>query len=136
MSESAILTAARAIVAATLPGFRDWSDNPAAIKPDKLGAFHVTVTRNSAAPAAMGSRAEEVNLTVATDIFLEFGAHDDGRRIATERGQAILKAWRAAPDIARLVDFTIGTSLDVELAQAESRLARATVALSVLATIE
>lgn len=134
MSEAAILTAARAAVSAALPGWRDWSDDPAAIKPDKMGAFAVTVTRNGATRAAMGSTAEEVALTVAADVFLEFGAYENGRQIATARGSEAAEAIKRDPDFRRLVDFVTGAASDVELASGEKRLARASVALSVLAT--
>jgi len=134
MSEAAILTAARAAVASALPGWRDWSDDPAAVRPDKLGAFLVSVTRDSAVPEAMGSSREEVQLTVAAELFMEYTPDASGRDIASTRGALVRDALRQSPAIRGLVDFVIGAALDVDLAAGERRVARASVGVSVLAT--
>lgn len=134
MSEQAILAAARAAMVAAFPAARDWSDDPAAIKPDKLGAFSVTVERNGATPAAMGSPLSEVSLTVGVDLFSEFGAYDAGREVATRDGHLAAAAIMAAPDFVRLTDFVVNSALSVDLAQAEKRLARVSVALTVIST--
>lgn len=134
MSEAAILTAARAAVAQALPGWRDWSDDPSAVRPDKLGAFLVAVTRDGAVPEAMGSTREEVQMTIAAELFMEYGPEDRGRDVASARGQVVRDALRLSPAIRGLVDFVTGAALDVDLAQGERRLARANVGVSVLAT--
>lgn len=135
MSEDLILAAARATLAAALPGCKDWSDDPAAIRPDKLGAFIVTLTRDSATPAAMGSMQEEVQLTVRAEFFMEYEAREPGRELATVKGRAMREALRTSSTIRPLVDFVLGSNLDVELASGDRRLARVLVGLSVLATI-
>lgn len=134
MSEAAILAAARSVVSATLPGWRDWSDDPHAIRPDKLGAFLVSVTRDSAVPEAMGSKREEVSMTVGVELLMEFAPGDRGRDIASARGQLVRDAVRLAPEIQGLVDFMTGSALDVDLAPGERRLARAQIGVSVMAT--
>ncbi|AKY02687.1 minor tail protein [Rhodobacter phage RcSaxon] len=134
MSESAILTAARAAVAAALPGGKDWSDDPANIRPDKLDAFAVTVTRDGAVPAAMGSAQEEVQLTIGVEVFTEYGPAQNGRALASVKGEAIRAALRSDPALAAAIDFITGAAMDVDLAKGERRLARATVEMSVLAT--
>lgn len=134
MSEAAILTAARAVVAAALPGWRDWSDDPAAVRPDKLGAFSVYVTRDGAVPESMGSTREEVALTVAAELFMEYGPGERGRDVASARGAAVRNALRLSPEVRAVVDFVTGASLDVDLASGERRIARATVGVSVTAT--
>ena len=134
MSESAILTAARAAVAAALPGGKDWSDDPANIRPDKLDAFAVTVTRDGAVPAAMGSTQEEVQLTIGVEVFTEYGPTQNGRALASARGEAVRAALRSDPALAAAIDFITGAAMDVDLAKGERRLARATVEMSVLAT--
>lgn len=135
MSEEAILTAARSTVAAALPGWRDWSDDPAAVKPDKLGAFLVVLSRDSAQPESMGSAREEVQLTIRAELFFEFAPATPGRTVATMRGAAVREALRQSVTIRPLVDFILGSTLDVDLGAAERRIARASVSLSVLTTI-
>lgn len=134
MSEAAILEAARAVVASALPGWRDWSDDPAAVRPDKLGAFLVTVTRDGAVPEAMGSTREEVALTIGAELFMEYGPTERGRDLASARGGTVRDALRLDPGVRAAVDFVTGAALDVDLANGERRLARATVAVSVMAT--
>lgn len=134
MSESAILTAARAAVAAALPGGKDWSDDPANIRPDKLDAFAVTVTRDGAVPAAMGSAQEEVQLTIGVEVFSEFSPGQNGRALAFAQAEAIRAALRLHPALAALIDFITGAATDVDLAAGEKRLARATVEMNVQAT--
>lgn len=134
MSEAAILTAARAVVAAALPGWRDWSDDPAAVRPDRLGAFVVTVSRDGASPEAMGSPREEVQMTIAAELFMDYGPEERGRDVASARGALVRDALRRSPAIRALVDFVTGAALDVDLSTGERRLARATVGVSVLAT--
>lgn len=134
MSESAIQAAARAVVSQCLPGWRDWSDDPAAVRPDKLGAFLVSVTRDGAVPEAMGSAREEVSMTVGVELLMEFNPAERGRDVAAARGQLVRDALRLSPEIRGLVDFVTGAALDVDLAAGERRVARAQVAVSVMAT--
>lgn len=134
MSEAAILTAARAVVATALPGWRDWSDDPSAIRPDKLGAFLVSVTRDGAVPESMGSTREEVSMTVGVELLMEFTPADRGRDVVSARGQLVRDALRLSPEIRGLVDFVTGAALDVDLAAGERRVARAQIAVSVMAT--
>lgn len=134
MSEAAILAAARAVVASVLPGWRDWSDDPAAVRPDKLGAFAVHVSRDGAVPESMGSTREEVTLTIGTELFLEYGPTERGRDLAHARGALVRDAIRAAPSVRAVVDFVTGAALDVDLSTGERRIARATVGVTVLAT--
>lgn len=134
MSEAAILTAARAVVAAALPDWRDWSDDPAAVRPDKMGAFAVFLSRDSAVPESMGSTREEVALTIGVELFMEYTPAERGRDLAHGRGAAVRDALRLAPEVRAVVDFVTGAALDVDLATGERRIARATVGVSVMAT--
>jgi len=134
MSETAILTAARAVVAAALPQATDWSDDPANVRPDKLDAFVVTVTRDGAVPAAMQSDLEEVQLTIEVEVFGKYGPTEDGREIIGTKGEAVRAALRADATLAALLDLITGSTFEVDLAQGDTRLARATVGLSVQAT--
>lgn len=134
MSETAILTAARAVVAATLPQAKDWSDDPANVRPDKLDAFVVTVTRDGGVPAAMGSSLEEVQLTIEVEIFGAFKHDQDGRAIIGAKGEAVRSALRASPPLLALLDLINGSTFEVDLASGDTRLARATVGLAVQAT--
>ena len=134
MSESAILTAARAVVSAALPLAKDWSDDPANVRPDKLDAFVVSVTRDGATPAAMGSTLEEVQLTIEVEIFGKYSASQDGRALIGGKGETVRTALRSDAALLSLLDFVTGVTFEVDLAQGENRLARATVALNVQAT--
>ena len=134
MSESAIQAAAQAAVAIAVADAKDWSNNPADIMPDNLPAFTVTVTRDGAIPAAMGSDLEEVQITIEVEYFAQFGRGDNGRAITSAAGEAIRAALRSDATLNALSDFTTGANLEVELAQKKNRMGRATVTLSVEAT--
>lgn len=83
----------------------------------------------------MGSSREEVQLTIRAEMFMEYTPAEKGREIATARGAAVREALRQSSTIRPLVDFILGSTLDVDLGTAERRIARAAVSLSVLATI-
>lgn len=134
MSESAILAAARAAVAAALPGAKDWSDDPADPKVGRLDVFVVTLTRDDATPAAMGSDLEECQLTLEVEVFTKYRPADDGRAQATTLGAQVKDALLSDPAIRALVDFQRAIGLEVDLAKGEERLARATVQHEILAT--
>lgn len=134
MSETAILAAARAAISTALPQAKDWSDDPANIRPDKLDAFVVTVTRDGAAPASMGSGAEEVQLTIEAEVFGNFRPSEDGREVIGAKGEVVRAALRQNAALLGLLDMITGSTFEVDLAAGDTRLARATVGLSVQAT--
>lgn len=135
MSETAILAAARAAAAAALPAAKDWSDDPADPKVDKLDAFVASLTRDGAQPASMGSSLEDVQLTLEVEVFSKYGPTENGRDMITGKGRLVQAALLASPAIKSLVHYMTGETLEVDLAQGETRLARATVQVAVLATI-
>jgi hypothetical protein len=135
MTETAILTAAQAAVAAALPLAKDWTDDPADPKVNKLDAFVVSLTRDGATKASMGSDLEDVDLSLEVEIFSKYGPNDNGRDLATAKGRLVQAALVASPALKSLVHYMTGETLEVDLAQGEQRLSRATVQVSVLATI-
>jgi hypothetical protein len=134
MSETAILAAARAAVSAALPLAKDWTDDPANVKPDKLDAFVVEVRRDGATFAAMGSTLEEVQLTIQVEVFTKYAPNQDGRALVGVKGEAARAALMSAGPLAALLDVILGATFDVDVAAGETRLARATVGLSVQST--
>lgn len=134
MSETAILSAARTVAAATFPTAKDWSDDPANIKPESMPAFVVTVTRDGATQEAMGSDLEEVQLTIEVEVFDKYKASEDGRQVIGAKGEAIRAALRSDAALDALLDRVIGSTYEVDIAAGKERLARATVGLAVEAT--
>jgi len=134
MSETALYLAARAAVAIALPSAKDWSNDPADPRPDKLDAYVVTVTRDSAIAESMGSDLEEVDLTIQIEIFGKYAKVDDGRAGMKTKGEAVKQAIATNPAVLALLDTIHGQTLDVDIAAGETRLARATISLSVQAT--
>lgn len=134
MSETAILGVARTVMSAALPLAVDWSDDPADPKVDKKDAFVVTVTRDGATAAAMGSPLEEVQLTVQVEIFGHFKPSEDGKAIMGAKAETARAALVNAPALLAMTDVIRSSSFDIELAPGDVRLARATLGLSVQAT--
>lgn len=135
MSESAILERAQAVVLAALPNSKDWSDDPSDPRPDKLDAFVVSLTRDSAMPASMGSTLEECQLSLEVEVFTKYGANEDGRNRATIKGRTVQTALMADATIKGLVDYMTGDALEVDLAVGENRMARAMIQIAILATV-
>jgi len=135
MSEQLILERAQAVVLAALPGSKDWTDDSADPKPDKLDAFVVSLTRDSAMPASMGSTLEECQLSLEVEVFTKYAATADGRSQATVKGRAVQAAIQADATIKSLVDYMTGDALEVDLAKGEERVARAMIQISILATV-
>ncbi|WP_170561399.1 hypothetical protein [Ruegeria atlantica] len=134
MSESAILSAARAVAAATFPTAKDWSDDPANIKPESMPAFVVTVTRDGATQEAMGSDLEEVQLTIEVEVFDAYETNQDGREVIGAKGEAVRDALKADAALDALLDRVTGSTFEVDIASGRKRLARATVGLLAEAT--
>lgn len=135
MSETAILTAARAAVTTAMPTAKDWSDDPSDPMPDQLDAFVVSLTRDNAIPAAMGSALEQVQLTLEIEIFGKYGPSDPGRADMDTKGRLARAAILSDSTIAALTDHINSQTLEVDLARGETRMAMAAVTFSIDATI-
>jgi hypothetical protein len=133
MSETAILSAARAAVAAALPAAIDWSDDPADVRVDKLDAFVVTLVRDSSEIISMGSSLEDVQLTLEVESFGTYAAAQDGQTLIGDKALAARAAIRSDPAFAALCYLIQGGAFDVEIAAGESRMARATATLTLSA---
>ncbi len=132
MSETAILTAARAAVAASLPNAKDWTDDPSDPRPDKLDAFVLTLNRTGSEPASMGSDLEDVTMDLEVEIFTTFTPSEEGTAKASALGRTARAAIMADSVISALCYRVQGGAFTVEIGQSEIRLARvnATTALS------
>lgn len=132
MSETAILTAARAAVLAALPNAKDWTDDPSDPRPDKLDAFVVTLTRTGSERTSMGSAIEDVALDLEVEVFTVFSATENGNTKAGDLGRVARAAIIADPTISSLCYLVQGAGFSTEMGQSEVRLARvnATVELS------
>ncbi len=134
MSEATLFTAARDAVSAALPGARDWSDNPSDPKPNRLGAFVVSVTRDKASAAAMGSDQEEVELTIQVEVFDKYEATEQGRADMKAKGNLIQAQMVTLINALPFVDRVHFQTLEIELAQGEKRFAYGDLSFSVEAT--
>lgn len=135
MSESAIFDAARAAVDAALPAAKDWSDNPADPSVAKRPAFVITLEREGAETAAMGSILEEVELLVTVEVFASFDPSEDGRNIVRDMATLAAASIKSSPALLALTDRMVTTGLEVDLAGGKERIARAALEVSVEATI-
>lgn len=133
MSETAILDAARASVATALPAAKDWSDDPADVRADKLDAYVVTLVRDSSEPVSSGSSFEDVQLTLEVEVFTAYKEGQPGRTMAGDKGNAARAALKSDAALAALCYRIQGAGMDVDIAAGETRFARATVTLSVSA---
>ncbi len=134
MSEVSLLTAARAAVTTALPGARDWSDNPSDPRPNRLGAYVISVTRDKATAAAMGSDQEEVELTIQVEVFDKFDAAEQGRADMKAKANLISEQMLPAINALPFVDRAHFQTLEIELAQGEKRFAYGDLSFSVEAT--
>ncbi|MEL6587023.1 MAG: hypothetical protein AAFY65_13255 [Pseudomonadota bacterium] len=135
MSESAIFSAARAAVTSELRSAKDWSDNPADPKVNRRPAFLVTLTREGAEPAAMGSPLEEVDLLLTVEVFAAYDHAEAGRNLVRDMADAASATLKASSDLRALTDRMVTTGLEVDLAGGENRIARATLEITLEATL-
>lgn len=134
-TEVGILTRAIAIVTAALPGFADWSDNSADPDESELPCFSVSLVRDGAVPAGMGTTLEEVQLTLEVEIFIKYRPAENGRLMAQENGEVVKSAVRGDPELQAMIDYMGGATNEVDLSKGQTRFARSTVALSLEATV-
>lgn len=134
MSDTAIASAFRAAIAAALPGYNDWTEDPAPAGRGKLPAFAVILDRDGAVPLSMSSTLEEVTATVQVALFVKssVGQPEAIRAAAMAARDIVAAAIKAAGDFGGLT-FTRPSlgGTGVEIAGGEERIGRADLRYSV-----